>query len=249
MKWLISLFILLITSPVFAGQEMWWGVKPAGGGSAPIYQTSNSSVGNSTLCGFQVTVTAGQTIVLILSSDSGAVSFTPNDNNGGALINTYSQAGSQLNDANSAGVHSFYTNIYTATATTSATLIYLNTVSSSSQYFTCGAIVYSGSGVAVDKLAVGTITNTSSFSTAASGTTAQANEVVLGIYNVYQASGSQSITQGSPYTLRTQYGTGGAHQTIAIEDYTVSSIGTYTATATAAMAAYGSGIILTLKAN
>lgn len=205
---------------------------------AIAFVNESGAANGSGSCPVTLSVTAGNTVVAIVSSNSTTSTQS--------VINTNSDSFTLALAQFTTGA--VVTSVYTShVGTTNASEVYTFTNSNTAQFESCAVLQYSGvaSSSPVDQTATGTYSATTSILTGTTATTTQASEMAVGIFACTGVGGGL-ITAGGAYTVREDTNANGT-SAVFVEDLVLSSTGTQQATATASgTGATGAGIIITL---
>jgi hypothetical protein len=270
MKPFIAIFALCLLA---ASQTMQQAVvnipAPAAAGGptlAYVAAASGSNTSGSTSCAVSVTYTSTNQLAIAVLVDAyvnvNVSGFTLSMTGDGT--NTYTQfSTSPFADASTFSKTAYW---WTKPSTTGAKTVTM-TSSSSAANLNCYVITWSSSSgwkaAPVDKQATASVaainpeavcgTNTNTFSSGTTATTAQATELAIGIFAMAGGSGSDTWAAGTGYTQRFTGALAGEGSQV--EDQSLSATGAQTATSlvcaasTGQLTTGGAGIVLTLMPN
>lgn len=214
------------------------------GAWAQSYSTGGICTSGGTNCTITVSVTAGSTsgVLFVWTTSGSAVTFTPSDTNS----DTFTSCGARTYDSSIAATPTFQ--LYCVNfATTNASEGVKTTASSSNNAMGASLVVYSSvTGFDKTNITPNTGTSTTSLSTGASGTTSQANEMVVACFG---NDSYTSWTAGTSYNLRSASERTVSSPYMVCEDRTVTSTGSYTGTATTGGNVNYIGYIVTLEGS
>jgi hypothetical protein len=190
---------------------------------------NGSSCTGTKTCTITISVTAGQNVVVATGGYSGAVTGMGVTDTNGDVFTACPAAVSNLGGS--------FGMFCGTMGTTNASEIFTIQGSAALTQVAAALQAYSGGYTAVDKDPAINASSGTTWSSAASGTTGHASELLVAA--CYTNSGTVG-TQGSGYTMR-QTGTNTIW--VGLEDRTVSSTGSYTATMTGSNVSYACGIV------
>ena len=207
---------------------------------AALAQVNGNKCGSyNASCTITLSATAGNTVVVAAFSNNGTgTTWTVTDTNS----DTFTLAAGPVTETPVSSGSGQKASIYIATfGTTNASEVITITNSSNSADMGAAAEQYAGA-YSVDKSAISNTTTTqTSLTTQSTATTSVASELLIGAFQLVQGA---TLTAGSGWTSRQSYN---SQIAFIMEDQTVSSTGTYAATATSSAAKHYAGLILTLQ--
>jgi hypothetical protein len=212
-------------------------VQAASGGAptAPGYVQAQNCTTGSTSCSISITATGGNSILVAVGQYSTITSWTVSDTH-----NTYNAINTLYSVASCCG-----TQMFLATNITGGALSITCTPNTGVTTTTCIAIEMTpGTAISVDQLATGTGTLTSAWTTSATATTTQANELLISCGGK-PGSNVTSITAGGSWTIPANANL--AASGFFCEYQSVSATGAYSGSATAGAADTYAMQIATLK--
>jgi hypothetical protein len=240
--------ILFCVAPVFAQTIVAGNASVAGtatiagaaaAASAPVFVTGGFANNGTSTCAVTLSVTNGQLFIGASGSNSLPTNtLTIADTDG----DSFSQVASSPYTFGTTVIAAGWTSTL---AHTNAAEVFTFTFTNSTNFNSCAGLLYTNPG-AVDQGFAGAnntaVTGTNALVSGTTGTTTQANELVVGLW--VGSNSGVNIAAGTGFTLRAP-NTAATAVTTLIEDKTVSATGTQSATMTAAGGVNQTGALIT----